>query len=232
MKPSRALILTHAAEDVLGSLPDLLQEQGIRPEARYVGESLPDPAALDVLMVMGSPESAYDHRLPWVPKELNWLKEVQKRGVPTLGICFGSQILARALGGECYRNSAPEIGWLKHQVHAEGWPHGGPWLDFHFDAFRVPPKAELLSSTDMAAQAYRQGKSLGVQFHPEITVAMYDTWINEWLSVESGRRFHEKSGDLLESLRAQIQNNEENNRARFRALLGDFLNRAGSDVAD
>jgi len=230
MKPSRALILTHAVDDVSGSLPELLAEQGITVHATDVFQPLPAPSSLDLLFIMGSPESAYDHRLPWVVKELNWLEAVQKRGVPTFGICFGSQILARVLGGECYRNNAPEIGWIEHQSLTDDWSHTGPWLDFHFDAFRVPPNATLLSISDMAPQAYRQGRSLGVQFHPEITTAMYDTWINEWLTVESGRRFHEKSGQLLAQIRTQIQNNEASNRANFRALLQDFLTLAGEDV--
>jgi len=228
MKPSRALILTHAANDVLGSLPELLAEQGISVHVTDVGKPLPDAASLDLLFVMGSPESAYDHSLPWVPKELAWLNTVQKHGVPTLGICFGSQILARVLGGECYRNRAPEIGWLTHQTFEDDWPHGGPWLDFHFDAFRLPPGATLLSATDMAPQAYRQGKSMGVQFHPEITVQMYNTWINEWLEVEAGRRFHAESGELLERIREQIQTHEASNRDNFRRLLADFLQRAGA----
>ncbi|KXU37167.1 glutamine amidotransferase [Ventosimonas gracilis] len=227
MKPSRALILTHAANDVLGSLPELLAEQGITVHVTDVFAPLPAPSSLDLLIVMGSPESAYDHRLPWLPKELAWLKEVQKHGVPTLGICFGSQILARVLGGECYRNHAPEIGCLEHQCLTDDWPHGGPWLDFHFDAFRVPPNATLLSTTDMAPQAYRHGRSLGVQFHPEITTPMYDSWINEWLTVEAGRRFHAQSGELLERIREQIQSNETRNRDNFRRLLGDFLQQAG-----
>jgi len=73
MKPSRALILTHAANDVLGSLPGLLSEQGISVQVTDIGQRLPEPESLDLLMVMGSPDSAYDHRLPWVPKELAWL---------------------------------------------------------------------------------------------------------------------------------------------------------------
>jgi len=230
MKPSRALILTHVANDVLGSLPELLAEQDIHAQALDVHQALPDTASFDLLFVMGSPESAYDHRLPWVSKELAWLGEVQKRGVPTFGICFGSQILARVLGGECYRNHAPEIGWVTHRCFRDDWLHAGPWLDFHFDAFRVPPSATLLSVTDMAPQAYRQGRSLGVQFHPEITVQMYDTWINEWLAVESGRRFHAESGDLLERIREQIQANESSNRANFKRLLEDFLCQAGKTL--
>jgi len=226
MKPCRALILTHAPNDVLGCLPELLSEQGITPHVTDVSQPLPEAASLDLLVVMGSPESAYDHRLPWLSKELAWLTQVQKQGVPTLGICFGSQILARVLGGECYRNSAPEIGWLTHQCFTDDWPHKGPWLDFHFDAFRLPPGATLLSASDMAPQAYRYRRSLGVQFHPEITLKMYDSWIDEWLAVEAGRRFHAESGDLLKRIREQVKSNEASNRTNFCALLEDFLRQA------
>ena len=223
MKASRAIAVLHDAGDVAGCLPLLFAEQGIDLELRSVDAGLPEPASLDLLLVLGSPESAYDHRVPWLTGELAWLKAVQARGVPTLGICFGSQLLARALGGEVYRNREAEIGWTTLDTLQDDWVLKGPWLNFHFDAFTPPPGATLLGRTELAAQAYRHGRSLGVQFHPEIDTAMFDTWIAYWRRSEEGRRFMSEAGDLPERIRAEIAEREAANRDNCRLLLEDFL---------
>lgn len=225
MKPSRAIALLHDAGDVAGCLPELFAEQGIDLELRCVDADLPAPGELELLLVLGSPESAYDHRVPWLAGELAWLKAVQARGVPTLGICFGSQLLARALGGEVYRNRQAEIGWTPIDTAPSEQALRGPWLNFHFDAFTPPPGATLLGATELAAQAFRHGRSLGVQFHPEIDTAMFDTWIAYWQRSEEGRRFMAEAGDLPERIRAEIAEREPTNRDNCRALLEDFLKR-------
>lgn len=218
-----ATILLHAASDSAGSLPDLFDEFGIALEIRSVEQSLPEPKNLDLLFVLGSPESAYDHRIPWIPGELNWLREVQQHGTPTFGICFGSQILSRALGGEVYRNSQPEIGWTPIDPAPVGSALEGPWLNFHFDAFTPPPGATLLGRTELASQAYRQGNAMGVQFHPEITPEMFDTWIDYWNNSPEGQKFMATAGDLPERMRAEIAEREPENRARCRQLLRAYL---------
>jgi GMP synthase (glutamine-hydrolysing) len=222
MNTQHATILLHAADDSAGSLPDLLSDFGIAVQIRSIEQPLPAVDSLDWLLVLGSPESAYDHRLSWLPGELKWLRAVQARGTPTFGICFGSQLLARALGGEVYRNQQAEIGWTAITTASAG-PLQGPWLNFHFDAFSVPPSAQLLGHTDLAAQAYRQGAAMGVQFHPEITPEMFDTWIRYWHSTEEGQRFLQNAGDLPQRMRAEIEQREEQNRERCRLLLSDYL---------
>ena len=222
MKSPRAIAIVHSDTDVPGSLPELFSEQGLDLEIVSISQALPAPEALDIVVVMGSPESAYDHRLPWLDAELKWLKSVQERGVP-LGICFGSQLLARALGGQVYRNSTAEIGWTEVQTLQAQWAHKGPWLNFHFDAFTPPPGSTLLAKTDLAPQAYRKGKSMGVQFHPEIDAQMFDTWTHYWRNTEEGKRFLASAGDLPERMRAEIQEKEAGNRANCRLLLQDFL---------
>jgi GMP synthase-like glutamine amidotransferase len=80
-----------------------------------------------------------------------------------------------------------------------------------------------LAKTDLAPQAYRKGKSMGVQFHPEIDAQMFDTWTHYWRNTEEGQRFLASAGDLPERMRAEIQAKEAGNRANCRLLLQDFL---------
>ncbi|BBH45768.1 type 1 glutamine amidotransferase [Pseudomonas sp. KU43P] len=224
MKPARIVAVVHSDTDVPGSLPELFAEQGVELEVRSITRPLIAPEMLDGLVIMGSPESAYDSRLPWLDAELEWLKEVQCRGVPSWGICFGSQLLARALGGSVHRNAHVEIGWTPLTTLQNDWQHVGPWLNFHFDAFTLPPDATLLAKTNLALQVFRQGKSIGMQFHPEIDPAMFDTWTRYWRSTQEGRRFLETAGDLPERMRAEIQDRQPANRENCRHLVKDFLN--------
>lgn len=223
MKTTQAVAIVHSDTDVPGSLPTLFDEQGIELKIIPISQGLPAPAALDLVVVMGSPESAYDMRLAWLENELTWLRAVQARGVPTLGICFGSQLLARALGGEVYRSTTAEIGWTELQTFENDWAHRGPWLNFHFDTFTLPPGATLLAKTDIALQAYRQGRSLGVQFHPEIDTQMFDTWTDYWRNTAQGQTFLASAGDLPDRIRAEIQQKQAGNQDNCRRLLGDFL---------
>ncbi|GAA3543427.1 type 1 glutamine amidotransferase [Zobellella aerophila] len=228
MNISRAVALIHAETDLPGSLPELLSELGITLDVISVNDVLPAPSELELLFVMGSIESAYDDSLPWMAKEVAWLRQVVDSGVPVLGICFGSQLLARLLGGSVSRNRQPEIGWCHIDTPDDGWSHQGPWLNFHFDAFIAPPGATLLGKTELAQQAFRHGKVMGVQFHPEITVDMFDTWTAGWRQTGEGRRFLEKVGDLPDRLRREIEQRQPENRANLSRLLQDFLQSLGA----
>ncbi len=223
MRPRRALALLHSASDVPGTLPEVLAELDIQLQTRLVTDPLPPPEELEMVVVMGSPESAYDHRLPWLETELNWLKRLVDAGVPTLGICFGSQLLARALGGSAVAAEEAEIGWTPVTDQATGWRHTGPWLNFHFDTFRLPEHVTLLAATEMAPQAFRYGSAWGVQFHPEITVGMFDTWLGDWRNSEEGRNFLAEAGDLPARLRDEIARRQPDNYTNFRRLMGDFV---------
>lgn len=225
MTISSALLLLHSRLDSTGSLPALLESLSIDVEVTHIDQPLPTPVDDQLVVVMGSIESAYDHTLPWLPGELEWLKSLAAADHPVLGICFGSQLLARALGGETYRNHAAEIGWIPVTAGNDPLLSPGPWFNFHFDAFRAPHDAELLAHTDMAHQAFIHRRQAGVQFHPEITPAMFDAWLAAWDATESGRAFLARSGDMVQKLRQEIVAHEPANRERFREFLRTLMAR-------
>src|SRR2546422_5223367 len=97
--------------------------------------------------------------------------------VPVLGLCFGGQMLARVLGAEVYRSPDSEIGWLGVRSTDPEMVPEGPWFQWHFDTFALPPGATLMAETDVGPQAFVMGRSLGLQFHPEVTTDIMTDWV-------------------------------------------------------
>ena len=98
--------------------------------------------------------------------------------VPVLGICFGAQMLARALGAEVRKADAPEVGWKSMTRAKEAtWMPPGPWLTWHQDTFDWPTGATRLAWTDRAPQAFSKWRHLGIQFHPEATADLIEQWL-------------------------------------------------------
>lgn len=147
--------------------------------------SLEDPRRYDLAIVLGSDDSAYDDSVSWVPEELAYVRRAVESDVPVLGICFGAQMLARALGGEVRRAPEPEVGW-KSMIRsaAADWMPAGPWLTWHQDTFGWPPGATPLAWTEVAPQAFSQGDHLALQFHAEATADL----IEGWLDIERRRK--------------------------------------------
>jgi GMP synthase (glutamine-hydrolysing) len=189
----RALVIAHEPDIPGGHLTAWLDERAIERDVLRIQEDdrEVDPTAYDFVAVLGSWHGAYED-IGWIHREEALLKEAHQREVPILGICFGSQLLAKALGGEAFRRDEPEVGWLKVRTRDEERVPDGPWLVWHFDSFTLPPGAELLADTPESPQAYAIGGSLGIQFHAEVTS---DT-VNSWLADHSGdleRREHART---------------------------------------
>ena len=163
-------------------------EIGRALERRGVELTTGMPSSLDgveALVVMGGPQSAYsDDRFPTRARELALLAEAVERGIPTLGICLGAQLLAVAASGRCYRGEAKEIGWYPVEITRVNDPlFGGlsPFttLHWHGDTFDLPPGAVHLASSEMYAnQAFRIGeRAWGIQFHPEVDQAAVELFV-------------------------------------------------------
>jgi len=187
-----ALILTHVPFEDAGSLGDELAARGLH--AQVVDACTADLAALDalspaLLVVMGGPIGVYEAgSYPFLQVELSLLAARLERGLPTLGICLGAQLMAAALGAPVYPGRrGKEIGWsaLEPGRDAASCPAMAellsppvPVLHWHGDTFDLPRGAQhLAATTQYESQAWAFGaRILGLQFHPEVKTDSLERW--------------------------------------------------------
>ena len=186
----------------------------------------PDLADYDMLVPMGSVRSLTNPGEidTWIFDELDMARAAHARGTPMLGVCFGGQLLAAALGGSVERAPAPEIGW--YEIHGpDGSLNGarnplgpGPWFQWHHDRFVPPPEAEVLAVNENAVQLFRLGRCVGTQFHPEVTHDHVESFLkgadDEYLAEHGLNR-----QALLEGAR----HHEDRNRRQCFTLVDWFL---------
>lgn len=223
-------IIKHATKDVLGTLPKLLKEFNKKYTVIDITKDpLPEVDDLQCVFVLGSLESAYDKNLAWLEREYNWLKEVIAHQIPVLGICFGSQLLARVLGGSAYKNDQPEHDWVELELIEPSWQHHGPWFSFHFDTFDLPEDVQLLARSNLAKQAFRKNNVLGVQFHPEINQEMFDSWLNGWKGNKQGKLFLQENEALINRLQREVELNSKKNYQNFKKLMEYFFSLSAAE---
>ncbi|HWZ30335.1 MAG TPA: type 1 glutamine amidotransferase [Bryobacteraceae bacterium] len=204
------LVLRHEPFEHLGLFTELLNANHIPFVYHDLGDPMP-ALGHSGLVVLGGPMSANDS-LPGLADELAMIERALDRGVPLLGICLGSQLIAKALGARVYRNGALEIGWeTVHLTDAgrrdpvfQGIESPATFFHWHSETFDLPPGAEWLAWSEKTRyQAYRVGSSVyGVQFHPEVTAGMIEDWSREpvncgdiaMLSRPIDARAHDQSG--------------------------------------
>lgn len=143
-------------------------------------EIVPEIDGYDLLIVMGSDESAYDQSVPWLADELEFVAAVMDRKVPILGICFGAQLIARCLNGSVMASPHPERGFTMVESDDPDLIQPGQWMQLHYDTFTVPAVAIEIARNSSGPQAFIAGNCVGVQFHPEITTDSFESWVERW----------------------------------------------------
>jgi GMP synthase (glutamine-hydrolysing) len=169
------VVVEHQADAPAGVLADWAAERGhaIQVVRVHAGDAWPSPEGVQRAAVLGSDHSVHDDPPAWLGEELEWIGGLVAAARPVLGLCFGGQALAAAMGGGVRRAERAEIGWV--QVEGEV---AGTWFAWHFDTFDPPPGARELGRTASALQGFASGPHVGLQFHPEVTPAIVDDWIS------------------------------------------------------
>lgn len=202
-----------------------LEEFLVVPPERFadpgVDADFPEPTRYDAVVPMGAPWSVTsEHIAGWVAAELDLLRRAHAAGVPVLGICFGGQALAAALGGSVSRAPRAEIGWTRIQTDEPGLVPAGPWFQWHEDLWTAPPGAREIARTQVAPQAFVLGRSLAVQFHPELTATQLEGWLDN-----GGSRYLAAQGRDAAELVARTRVEGPAAARRAHALVAAFLDR-------
>jgi GMP synthase-like glutamine amidotransferase len=221
----RALLIANAVDADSGFVGARLRHHGYAFTEchRERPDEWPELARIDLVLLLGSEWSVYwPHVAESVASEAALIRDAHTRGVPQFGICFGNQSMAHALGGTVERARTPEIGWYDVVTDAPAVIAPGPWLQWHSDVVTVPPGAEEMARSDVGPQAWRLGRSLATQFHPEATESMLARWTSGDGAVEL-----ERFGTSAERLMAETRRNVEISREQSDVLVDWFL----ADVA-
>jgi GMP synthase-like glutamine amidotransferase len=161
-----------------------VSEFTVVPRSRYhspgVTVVFPDPSSYDAIVFFGAVWAVYDEATigSWIGDEIAFARAALGLGVPLLGICFGGQMLAAAVGGQVARATTPEIGWTVVSSADPALIDPGPWFQWHFDRFTLPAGIPVLARTALANQAFAHGRAMGVQFHPELTPSVLECWLD------------------------------------------------------
>jgi GMP synthase (glutamine-hydrolysing) len=220
----RAVVLVHDRDRELGyrnigTLVPELEGRGYELDVHSFDYGLgTEPPVLDdaaMLVVMGSPDAAYDES-HWITPEIAYLEHAIALDVPILGVCFGGQLLARVLGGSVAKSEYPEHGFTEIETSEPGLT--GPWMEYHGDTFVAPESATVIARNGAGQQAFIQGPHLGVQFHPEIDVDVFSSWADAW-----ERDGIEQDEELVRGIQEDLKSGESAARARCGELLDAWI---------
>jgi GMP synthase-like glutamine amidotransferase len=218
----RVVVIRHHEEDSAGFIGAAFEARGAELSTWLFPKEGPLPPldGVDHVVVLGAVWAVYDDSpdRAWIADELAWLRRADEAGVPVLGICFGGQALAAALGGRVEAAPRKEIGWSMIDSADHELIPPGPWLEFHNDRIFPPAQAPILARNDIGVQAFSLRRHLGVQFHPEPDGALLKQWLDA-----GGRTEAEREGVDVDRFLAQTYEQEPAARARADVLVGSAL---------
>jgi GMP synthase-like glutamine amidotransferase len=231
----KALFIQHDHVSPTGPVSERLRHHGFEIEERLVVTQenyyspnvhfdFPSADEYDLIIPMGSPWGVWDDECigNWVLPEVEWIRAAILANKPVFGICFGGQLIARAMGGVVAPGPKAEIGWTWISSEQPDFVGSGPWFQFHYDRWTLPDGAVEIARTPVASQAFTINKALAMQFHPEMDGATLQGWL-EWEGVNAV----ERDGQDPKIMLWQAGHEQAAARLRTFELVDNFLRFAG-----
>ena len=182
---SKVLVIKNAGLEGPGTIGELLESDGYLLE--IISAKRQKIPALDhsMVIILGAPQSANDD-LQYLKDELELIRTAAQKNIPTLGICLGSQLIAKAFGAKVYPGPKKEIGFYHNIIQdktAKSSLFSGlsePFTVFHWhgDTFEIPTGGQRLAYSDLYNQAFQYKSTVGVQFHLEVNSDMIQSWLD------------------------------------------------------
>ncbi len=200
------------------------------------GEALPeDLSAIAAVVSLGGPMNVYEEdRYPFLKAEDVFLKRLMREEIPLLGICLGSQLIAKAGGARVRKSPVKEVGWFKVQLAKEaqsdsffsGLPEEIEVFQWHEDTFDIPANGVLLAQgVHCPHQAFRVGRcAWGIQFHIEVTERIIADWCRAYFKSDD-LALRQKAQDMLEAYRQKKALFDKNSEILYRNFAKLILQR-------
>ncbi len=184
---SDILVIQNAKYEGLSGLGKLLEEDGFRTQIIFAKKEKIPEVNHSTVIILGAPESANDDLL-YLKEEMKMIRNTVKKEIPLLGICLGSQLIAKSFGAKVYQGNKKEIG-IYHDIEFDNLSKStlfsgiqSPATVFHWhgDAFDLPTDSiRLAHSKDYQNQAFQLGSAVGVQFHLEVDENTIRLWLEK-----------------------------------------------------
>jgi len=182
---SDVLLVQNTRMEGSGYLGDLLHEDGFNIHSVQAKHEKIPKKENSLVVILGAPESANEN-LPYLQEEQNLIRKSVENNIPVLGICLGSQLIAKTFGGKVYRGPKKEIGFFNDLIpEANSTLFSGfenPFTVFHWhgDTFDLPKGSIRLAHSEIYPnQAFQFQSAVGLQFHLEINEEMVNLWLDK-----------------------------------------------------
>ncbi len=182
---NNVLVIQNASSEGLGLFRQLLESDGYVIETIQAKQEKIPSKRYSLLIILGAPESVNDD-LGYLSNEMDLIQNYVRSSIPVLGICLGSQLIAKAFGASVYHGTKKEIGFfddlrLEDKSISDLFTgFKSPFTAFHWheETFTLPQNAiRLVHSSDYPNQAFKIGTAVGLQFHLEVDELMINSWL-------------------------------------------------------
>ncbi len=222
---SNILVIQNARHEGLSGLSQLLEADGFVTEIIFAKKEKIPELNHSVVIILGAPESANDN-LSYLKEEMDLIRTAVKKDIPLLGICLGSQLIAKSFGGRVYRGSKKEIG-IYHDMEFDnlsksrlfsGIKTPATVFHWHGDSFDLPTEAiRLAHSKDYQNQAFQLGSATGVQFHLEVDEGTIRLWLEK-----SKEELNEVPDINLDKIISEIPKNMDTLQSNLKIFYQNF----------
>jgi len=184
---SEVLVIQNAKYEGLSALGELLKEDGFKTQIVFAKKEKIPIVNHSAVIILGAPESANDD-FSYLKEEIKLIRSIVKKEIPLLGICLGSQLIAKSFGARVYPGNKKEVG-IYHDIELDnlsksklfsGIKNPATVFHWHGDTFDLPINAmRLAHSKDYRNQAFQIDSAVGIQFHLEVDEKTIRTWLEK-----------------------------------------------------